>query len=390
MQKQSIIVATAFLLGLVACNQPQLAPEAQLTDQTQEILSVEAYEAQAEAELQAREERSMTLAKYDDYNRGVVYLPAGSVDGLQAAIQQAGPWGKVILKSGLHIENTRIHITHPVRIIGQNGAILQSNAVPVGFPSSFPFGLNPAIFIENANFVRIQNLKIVPDPSLGYGEVAIAAFKADYLYIRNNDIQDFGGAVQTEKSNYLIVRDNHIEGVASDAPPLFSTTTIFHYSGRFPTFFRNDVNDFNTGFFVCDRNGILLRNTANNGVFGYILCRWPIGFIKFPNDSIVGAALSSKQWLVVGNQTDTNNESGYLITDGATQNILVNNRSLNAGAYDFDFRGDAIDPDLGLLPRSSDNLFIEGRPKNVSVKDCGDNNTIIGGNLVDPTVDPCL
>jgi hypothetical protein len=39
-----------------------------------------------------------------------VALPAGSIDGLAAAIASAGPGGTVILKSGLHTESGTVTV----------------------------------------------------------------------------------------------------------------------------------------------------------------------------------------------------------------------------------------------------------------------------------------
>ena len=41
---------------------------------------------------------------------GTVALPAGSIDGLAAAIASAGPGGTVILKSGLHTESGTVTV----------------------------------------------------------------------------------------------------------------------------------------------------------------------------------------------------------------------------------------------------------------------------------------
>ena len=59
--------------------------------------------------------------------RKVVDLPAGSVNGLQAAIEEAGPNGIVNVKSGLHIEDVTVTVNFTVQIIGEEGAVIESS-----------------------------------------------------------------------------------------------------------------------------------------------------------------------------------------------------------------------------------------------------------------------
>ena len=68
--------------------------------------------------------------------RKVVDLPAGSVNGLQAAIEEAGPNGIVNVKSGLHIEDVTVNVNFTVQIIGEEGAVIESN-----YPAIFEFEL---------------------------------------------------------------------------------------------------------------------------------------------------------------------------------------------------------------------------------------------------------
>ena len=55
-----------------------------------------------------------------------VTLAAGSVDGLAAAIAEAGPGGKVIIEAGLHRESGSVLINSPVSLIGEPNAIIES------------------------------------------------------------------------------------------------------------------------------------------------------------------------------------------------------------------------------------------------------------------------
>lgn len=80
-----------------------------------------------------------------------VYLPAGSVDGLAAALAAAGNNGTVIVRAGTHTENGMVTIGRKVRIIGEVGAIMEFNTSPD--PAAIIVA--PALQVLNANHVTI-------------------------------------------------------------------------------------------------------------------------------------------------------------------------------------------------------------------------------------------
>lgn len=55
-----------------------------------------------------------------------VELAAGSVDGLAAAIAEAGEGGTVLVKAGEHLERGTVTVSHRVKIIGEEGAVILS------------------------------------------------------------------------------------------------------------------------------------------------------------------------------------------------------------------------------------------------------------------------
>lgn len=52
-------------------------------------------------------------------------IPAGSVNALAQAVNNACEGGVIYLKSGVHTENMALTITKPVKIIGETGAVLK-------------------------------------------------------------------------------------------------------------------------------------------------------------------------------------------------------------------------------------------------------------------------
>ena len=76
----------------------------------------------------------------------------------------------------------------------------------------------------------------------------------------------------------------------------------------------------------------------------------------------------------------------YLVIDGANNNLLENNDGGNNAAYDYELTGDTYR--FGFLtPFAYDNTLY-AKPGQ-TVKNCGVNNTVIGGVLVDTAVDVC-
>ncbi len=381
------LILLSLALVLFACQEQNLSPAPAVSEQKLEtdpdVYVEQAELAIAETEAQVLENPHYTQAKAQ------VTLLAGSVDGLAAAIAQAGPWGKVIVESGLHIESTTVTITHPIRIIGKKGAVIQSGLVyqaPAVFPASFA----PVLFVKGANFVQIQNINFVANPTTGVGAIGISVLDSDHAYLKGNSFTNFGSALWIQGSDHLLARDNSGEGLYTEDPNFGTGVGVFLSTGKQAKFFRNNFKDFGTTFFVCDKNGLLLRNDIQGGEFGYLFCKWPSGIFAFPDATSFEADEAAKKWLVIGNKADNFDISNYFITDGANQNLLLNNQSSHPGLYDFEFSGEIDDPFLGLRPASFSNVYIQGSFSNQVIKDCGINNTLIGGAPVDPNLDPCL
>jgi len=387
------ILAVVVIAIMAACTSNSLTPTVADQPSDHDLQWLDQKEAEAERRIA---EHEATILNHPNYLESAgktasptVYLQAGSVDGLQAAVDQAGPWGKVVVKAGLHIENNTVNITHPVRIVGQGNAIIQSNVAPTVDFSSFPAvppTFTPSIFIDGADYVRILNLTFVPNPTLGYGELAIGVNESDYAYIRGNDFQDFSCVVWAREAEHILVLRNTAEGVASDGLGAFNLGFL-HASGSYPSYVKNNLNDFATAQFYCDANGLACQNVGSNHYDNMILCRWP-AFSQFPNGDNLEANATAENWLVASNRAE-NCAISYRVTDGANGNILINNNAINSTIYDALFRADIQDPLLGLLPAAFNNTFDSRRYPNLLVKDCGDNNTILAAILVDTAVDTC-
>lgn len=328
------------------------------------------------------------LVSQDDFagERKVVDLPAGSVNGLQAAIDEAGPNGIVNIKSGLHTEDATVNVNFTVRIIGEEGAVIESNYPGM---NTFPIVVNPVIRIENGNFVHVRNIQFVPGTESGEGNVGILVYNADYAYIKDNDFQGYQMAVIVDDSDFAFVQDNTANGLSSEGYNQFNCIGIFNVGDTYARTKNNHMTDFGTGYFASGSNGIYYGNTADGGGAGIIYCTG-IGFASLPDGTPISASESATNWVGIFNLAK-NTDFGHLIIDGSNNCKIISNYAENCSVYDVEFVGPT--QRFGTpepLPTTFENLFIDGPSTDIEVKDCGLDNIIIGGQLVDIVEDPCF
>jgi len=328
------------------------------------------------------------LVSQDDFagERKVVDLPAGSINGLQAAIDEAGPNGIVNVKSGSHVEETTVNVNFTVRIIGEDGAVIESNYPGVKTP---PIVVNPVIRIENGNFVHVRNIQFVPGTESGEGNVGILVHNADYAYIKDNDFQGYQVAVIVDDSDFAFVQDNTANGLFSEGYVLPLSIGIANLGDTYARTKNNHMTDFGTGYFASGSNGIYSGNTAEGGQTGFFYCTG-IGLASFPDGTPISASESANNWVGIFNLAK-NTGIGHLIIDGVNNCKIISNYAENCSAYDVEFVGPTLrfgTPEP--LPTTFENLFIDGSSTDIEVKDCGLDNIIIGGQLVDIVEDPCF
>ena len=165
-----MLALAAFLF--VACEKDTLSTST--TENYQQYLD-EAEQRLAEADALAEQNVFVTT-------REPGRLLAGSVNGLAEAIQEVGPYGTVVVESGVHYESGTVNITFPVKIVGEYGAVLQTATTPT---LDLPYTADPAIFVNNAKQVHIEGVHFVP--ASGQGGTAILLHKANRASIRDNE-----------------------------------------------------------------------------------------------------------------------------------------------------------------------------------------------------------
>ena len=314
--------------------------------------------------------------------RSIAYLPSGSIDGLAAAIAQAGPNGKVIVKSGDHWESGTVTITQRVTIQGEDGAKFYFDVAEPG--SAFPFPttniLDPAIYVKNANMVWIKNIEILPQAAKG--NTGIFLEKSRLVRIEDCIVKNFQFGIWASNNSHMVrLYDNEVIGYAG-----LGVWGITLESGKSPLLKGNYVASFASNIFASDERGIIEDNEMEGGFQGILLCTVQ-GNIELPSGSILKNAIPCKEWKIIKNLAH-DNYWNYLAIDGSNNNLLYRNEASNPGLYDVETAG-ATSRFGAPAPTSFDNFVIN--PNNsIITKVCGEGNVALGGTKVNTSTDPCF
>jgi hypothetical protein len=313
-------------------------------------------------------------------------IPAGSNNALADAIANACTGGIIYLKAGEHTQTGNVVIEKSVKIIGESGAVLKLDSELVPANSDGSVNINPAIHILNAPGTLIQDLTIIP--SDGGGGTSILIEDSPYCGIMRNTINDFQFAVLNEQSDFTTIMLNNITmtnawltGEVTDA---LGITVV---NGKSCYIADNEVSTAVFGIWGCDEFGTIERNYTHDSYLGVILCNVP-PILIFPDGEVVGSEIPGAYYKVRNNKSENNFAYGYLVIDGANHNILENNEASNNGLYDIELTTDTYR--FGFLtPAAYKNTVNVGAYPNVTIKNCGPDNVINGGVLVDTNADPC-
>jgi hypothetical protein len=306
----------------------------------------------------------------------IVVVPAGSVDALAGALATAGTGGIVVLQSGMHTESGTVTINTRVHVIGEPGAILQIDTQP--FPAA---GFNdPALHVLGASRVLLWGIDL--RPAQGSGNTGILLQNASLATIGHSKVTDFQIGIVGYRSDRAFIYGNVIRAAADG----FYAVDIV--SGARVSLVSNEIaNGPFFGLWACDRDGTALFNEFHDNFIGLIFCKVPVGDVVLPDGQVVGSDISATNWVARWNNA-TNNQWGYLAIDGATGCRMVHNDASNNAAYDVEFSGDS--ERFGFFTPTSSNCTVISADPAIVVKDCGVNNTVIGGTVVDTNVDPCF
>jgi hypothetical protein len=314
-----------------------------------------------------------------------IVVPAGSVDALQAAIIAAGNNGKVILRSGLHTENSTVTVTtRGVRIVGENGAILKS---AVTHSNAVPIVIRPAIHVLGAERVTIWNVDFLPTGTVG--GTAILLENSPRTRIGCNSFHEFQFSIMMQNAHSSTISGNTIVttlGWQSGDPG--DAEGIVNVNGNHVRIVDNNVSNGLIGVFASGGNGYLLHSNMDGNFAGLVACKVPAGSFQLPGGAVIGSDVSGHDWFVEGNNATGNLHAGYLIIDGANHNRLINNAASNNTDFDIELAGETYL--FGFCtPTCFENRVVAGRHRNILINDFGLNNTVRGGNLVHVPIVPC-
>ena len=294
----------------------------------------------------------------------LVSLPAGSVDGLAAALASAGPKGIVVVESGMHYESSTVVIGHEVTIIGEAGAIIEGNTTP-NLDDGPPDFIDPVLHIHGARGVVIEGLTIQAAAG-SVGNTAILIQDGPKTTIVGNDISghEYGVVVQGGDHTEILVNSIHD----------ISIFGILNINGQHVRISANTITRVGVfGIWLCDSNGICQFNSISQCFFGVMLCRFAEGDAVLPDGSSEGARSTATQWQLSNNESYENIVFGFLLTDGANNNILANNAAWDNGFVDI-----LLDSEFEDFPASFENIIALGSYGDLSVLDFGIDNKISG------------
>lgn len=310
-------------------------------------------------------------------SKGTVYVPSGSNDALAAAIAQAGERGVVVLESGEHYESGTVAVTERVTLVGEPGARLVVDTQPLPVAPT----MDPAIHVMDASHVGIWGIEIAQSGEIG--GTAILAERAPHLVIGQNTIRGHQIAVAIDRSDHAwVLRNTVMIARTSRSVP---GTVLFN--GAHARFVSNTIsNALGPGIFVGDEHGHVIDNETYGNFIGVLMCT-PRG-LPAPSGEVLAAETPATQWLLSHNNAHDNAAWGYLLIDEVNNNTFTRtNTASNNALYDVELAGDTWR--FGFLaPFTFENKAFVG--EGMTVKDCGVNNKVQGGLLVDTDVDPCF
>lgn len=309
-----------------------------------------------------------------------VEIPAGSVDALAAAIAQVRDDGVVLLRSGQHTESHTVTVDHSIKILGERGAVLIADTKPLA-------AIDPALHISGAAGTVIWGLDMRPKEAVG--GTAILIENSPKVVIGHNTMRDWQYGVLIQHGDRAKITENTIVTTSAwQTGALAAVYGIVSINGEDVEIEENDVSNAVFGIWVCDKDGEVEQNKLHGNFNGLMFCRVADFDFTLPNGQPAPAEFSATSWRAEGNNAFDNLDAGYLVIDGANNNVLENNKGSNNGTYDIELAGDSNRYGF-FTPKSFKNKVVAGRFRNLKIKNCGENNTVIGGQLVDNAQDPC-
>lgn len=382
----NLVIAAILLTAFVGCSDDQLMPSSEPQSSQGTTYLVEKKTEPLIREMEGIERIANTADGGLGYwtEGAFVELPAGSFDALADAIAAAGSGGIVLVRSGMHTESDGVAITNGVRIVGESGAILQ---IASDSYSAYPTTFDPALHVVGATGrVVVWGLEIIPQGEVG--GIALLLEDSPDVVVGKNTIRDFEMGIYVQHADNARIYGNTIESTTLwQTGEVADGGGITVANGENVSMMKNDFSLAIFNVWICGTTGLYMKNSTHDGYIGVILCKVPEGVYFLPNGESAASQQSGNGFLLAENSSTTNFAEGYLVIDGANNNLLLNNRASSNGTYDIELAGDFYR--FGFLtPACFENVAIVGS-NSVVIKNCGNDNTVVGGSLVDNELDPC-
>jgi parallel beta-helix repeat protein len=314
----------------------------------------------------------------------IAVLHAGSVDMLAHAVQKAGPGGTVLVLPGIHHESGTVMITAPVSILGRGQAVIETGSAAA---MSFPLRVEAAIHVKGTSGVEISGLTLRPAAGLQANTAFLVEDSTDVL-ISANDISAHQVGILIQRGDGAVVEGNTISLLDGwRIRELPASYGIVNISGSGVRITGNRVQNGLYGLWISGIGGVATGNTMTDGYIGMVFCRVPERVFMI-EEALEGSTACAIGWQVSENLA-AGNMWGYLLVDSSSQNTLSDNAAVGNGVYDLELSGDGHR--MGMdMEGTHENLVQQRAGWNLLVKNCGSDNSIVGGTLVDTTVDSCF
>jgi len=317
-----------------------------------------------------------------------IRIPAGSTNALASAIAEICEGGKIYLEPGLHTETEPLTITKSIKLIGLEEAVLriQAPALQLSSDSSTLLAMIPALHFLDAPRTLIQNLTM--EPLNEDGGAAIVLEDSDACGVMKNNMSGFQSNILIEQSDRVVVMKNTIVSRMpwglSGQPVAFG---VLNVNGKSTYIAKNDISGALWAIFVSDFYGTIERNDLYENNFGVNVCGFRAAYI-LPNGTIPAKEESAKYWKVKNNTISDNMNTGVLVIDGSNRNTIKNNDLFGNGMQDIELTTTTMRN--GFVAEASFKNKVEaGSYSSITIKDCGNDNEIDGGVLIDTTVSIC-
>ena len=329
--------------------------------------------------LEARSFQGLTITELIPRTAQFITVPAGSSDAIAAAIKSAGTGGVVYLKAGTHTESLPITIRTSVTIIGEDGSTLKIKS-PINPPDSIKaVVLTPAFHVLNAPQTAFLNLTVVPVDSAGGG---FALFEnSPQSALMYNTLNQFSYGAVVEGSDQIVAIGNHIiSNNLWKTKAIRETMGILNINGKSAYIARNEIENFFAGIFVSDQYGSMVGNNMHEDRFALVTCGYGLP-LRLPNGNIAATKVQPESWKILNNQISNSSYDGIGMISGTKWSVVQGNIITGSGIFDYDLGGDTHRFQGGrLLVATHDNTITASSGQ--TIKDCGNNNTVIGGTLL--------